>query len=574
MVNIIDKIVAYVDPKAGLERAQTRAKLNKTRGYDSSTKGRRGDGWTSGGNGSQNQDIQRSAKVIRERSIDGYKNNSNVFRAIRTITNNVVGTGIMPTPIPKPGEKEISKAELKKIKNAWELFVESCDFDEDLNFYGLQSLGARNTFMQGEIFVVRQRDAKNNPVPFKIQILEPHMCDIQKNTGMLVNRPDNFIVQGVEFDSRGRKVGYWLHEMDPKNEFVIKLAPKFVSKEDVIHVFYKEFPSQVRGIPAGTPAMLNMRDLSDYEDAALMSAKVAACHVAFTTQPAPDDPVNDGEGYEGDNENIEHLEPGIIQRLAPGEEVTFNTPPTPQSYGEYVSKNQQKNAAGYGITYEQMTGDMSNVNFSSGRMGWIEADRQVQDWQYNFYIQRFCKPIWTWFIEGLMLKGVINREVWAEWTPQGREMLDPVKETNGLVLKLKAGLISWTEACKQAGYNPDVVLTQIVNDRKMFEENGINVEWIIDKAAEENTAENGKSDLDNAKTTIDAYGVAVRAGAITPIQADEEHFRNMTGLPGMNEASEQAWRDAGGFRTPITLKVDEEPTKDGGEEVETAPIEK
>lgn len=489
MANLIDKLVAFVDPKAGLERVKSRAQYNKARGYESATKGRRGDGWNVGGNGSQNNDIQRSVKTIRERSIDGYKNNSNVFRAIRTIQNNVVGTGILPTPIPKPGDKEISKNELKKIKNAWELFVESCDFDETFNFYGLQALAARNTFMQGEIFVVRQRDAKNDPVPFKLQILEPHMVDIQKNSGLMVNRPENFIVQGVEFDSRGRKVGYWLYEMDPKNEFVIKLAPKFVPKDDIIQIFYKEFPSQIRGVAAGTPAMLNMRDLADYEDAALMSAKVAACHVAFTTQPAPDDPGIDGEGDEGEDDNIDHLEPGIIQRLAPGEEVTFNTPPTPQSFSEYVSKNQQKNAAGYGITYEQMTGDMSNVNFSSGRMGWIEANRQVEDWQYNFFIQQFCKGVWKWFIEGLMLKGVINREVWAEWTPQGREMLDPVKETNGLVLKLKSGLISWTEACKQAGYNPDTVLAQIINDKKMFEEAGVNVEWIIAKSEEENTTD-------------------------------------------------------------------------------------
>lgn len=296
---------------------------------------------------------------------------------------------------------------------------------------------------------------------------------------MITNRPGNYVIQGVEFDSRGRKVGYWMYKYDPKNEYMMRLAPEFVSKDDVIQVFYKEFPEQVRGIPAGTPAMLNMRDLADYEDAQIMLQKVASCHVAFTTQPAPDNDVL------GDDENsgiTDHLEPGLIQHLAPGEEVTFNNPPTAQGYGEYVSKNQQKNAAGYGITYEQLTGDMGNVNFSSGRMGWIEANRQVEDWQYNMFIQQFCKPIWKWFIEGLIVQGIINREFWAEWTPQGREMLDPVKETNGLILKLQAGLMSWTEVCKQMGYNPDAVLAQIKKDREMFTEAGIEVEWIISKA--------------------------------------------------------------------------------------------
>lgn len=485
MVNFLDRFVAFVSPKAGLDRVRSRMQYNRMRGYEAGTQGRRGDGWTSDKNKNQNTDIQRSATVLRERSIDGYKNNSNVFRAIRTIQNNVVGTGIMPTPMAKPGDKEISKMELKKIKNSWELFVESCDFDEVFNFYGLQSLAVRNTFMQGEIFVVRQRDAKNNPVPFKLQIMAPHMVDIQKNSWILTERKGNYVVQGVEFDSRGRKVGYWLYQYDPKNEYLMRIAPVFVSKEDVIQVFYKEFPEQVRGIPAGTPAMLNMRDLADYEDAQIMLQKVAACHVAFTTQPAPEDDIPG----DGTSSVTDHLEPGMIQHLSPGEEVTFNSPPTPQSYAEYVSKNQQKNAAGYGITYEQLTGDMGNVNFSSGRMGWIEANRQVEDWQYNMFIQQFCKPVWKWFIEGLIVNGVITREFWAEWTPQGREMLDPVKETNGLILKLKSGLISWTEACKQAGYNPDTVLAQIKKDKEMFEEAGVNVEWIIAEAEAETTEE-------------------------------------------------------------------------------------
>lgn len=479
MGNIIDFIVGYINPKAGIERERARNTYNKTRGYDAATKGRRGDGWAPGGSGSQNTDIQRSVKTLRERSINDYKNNSNTFKAVRVIGNGVVGTGIMPTPVPKPGDKPLSKLEIKKIKQAWELFIESCDWDETYNFYGLQGLAMRNTAMQGEVFIVRQRDASNSPVPFKIQILEPHMVDIQKSS--LVNvRKDHYVTQGVEFDGRGRKVGYWAYEFDPKNEYKIRVAPKFVPKDDMIQIFYKEFPSQVRGVPWGTPAALNQRDLSDYEDATLMSAKVAACHVMVTTEPLPED----GIGSDDERDNSDYMEPGMIKHLAPGEEVTFNTPPTPQNYKEFVTKNQQKNAAGWGITYEQFTGDMSEVNFSSGRMGWIEGHRQVEDWQYNFFIQQFCKPIWKWFIEGLMINGIINREVWADWTPQGREMLDPVKEMNGLILELKSGLISWTEACKRRGYNPDVLFEQIKTDKEMFEAAGVDVEWIINNAPE------------------------------------------------------------------------------------------
>jgi len=407
-MNIIDKVVLFVAPETGLKRLQAR---EKARGFDAATQSRRGDGWAKDGTSHQNNDIQRSVKYLRERSIDAYKNNSNAFSAINKITNNTIGTGIMPTPIAKPGDKPLSSLELKKIKTSWELFVESCDFDEAFNFYGMQTISMRTAAMQGELFVMRQRDAKNQPVPFKLQVLAPYMVDNQKSSLISTRADGNYIVQGVEFSAQGKKVGYWMHRYNPNNEFVMKLAPEFVPVDDVIQIFYKIYPEQVRGVPFGTSAMLNMRDLSDFEDAALMAAKVAACFAAFTTQPKPDENLPgtiDPSGlYSQDND---HIEPGTITYLNPGEEMTFTSPPTPQNFSEFVTKSQQKNAAGYGISYESFTGDYSNVNFSSGRMGWIEMQRQIEDWQYNFFIQQFCKGVWKWFIEGLQIQGIISRE--------------------------------------------------------------------------------------------------------------------------------------------------------------------
>jgi len=487
---------------------------------------------------------------LRERSIDGYKNNTNVFKAIRTIQNNVIGTGIMPTPVALPGESKLTDNELKKIKAAWEWFVQNSDFDEVFDFYGLQSLSMRNIAMQGEIFIYKQRNAKG-VVPFEMQVLGPHMVDHQKNSYFVTAREGNYIVQGIEFNSKGKKVGYWVHEYNPNNEYTLKIAPKFVPVEDMIQVFYKEYPEQVRGIPFGTSAMLNMRDLGDYEDAQLMLQKVSACHVAFTTKPAPTDDMGDDE-----ESSTDHMEPGMIEHLAPGEEVTFNSPPTPQGFSDYVSKNQQKNAAGYGITYEQLTGDMSKTNFTSGRMGWIEAQRQLEDWQYNMFIPQFCKKTWDWFIEGIVIKGIIKRKVGAEWTPQGREMLDPVKEMNGLILELKSGLVSWTEACKRRGYNPDVLMEQIKRDKQMFSTAGINVEWILEN---EKTVVDPSGDSvltpEEIKQIMDAYGVGVRAGVITPTEQDETFFRKIASYPEMTPAVVNAWLEDNGFRRPITLAV-------------------
>lgn len=59
--------------------------------------------------------------------------------------------------------------------------------------------------------------------------------------------------------------------------------------------------------------------------------------------------------------------------------------------------------------------------------------------------------------------------------------------------------------------------------------------------------------FDNLKAKIDAYGVAVRAGVITPTEDDEDYFRAEADLPAMSQAAKESWRKDQGTRRPITL---------------------
>ena len=77
-----------------------------------------------------------------------------------------------------------------------------------------------------------------------------------------------------------------------------------------------------------------------------------------------------------------------------------------------------------------------------------------------------------------------------------------------------------------------------------------------------------KSDLDFAtlKAKFDSYGVAVRAGSITPQKSDEDAFRAEAGLPEMSDSVTDAWVQDGGYRRPITLRSGSESKAD----IETA----
>jgi capsid protein len=79
----------------------------------------------------------------------------------------------------------------------------------------------------------------------------------------------------------------------------------------------------------------------------------------------------------------------------------------------------------------------------------------------------------------------------------------------------------------------------------------------IDLSSDENQqpdeSANERMKFDNLKAKFDAYGVAVRAGAITPAEVDEDAFRKEAGLPTMSPAVRGAWKEDKGYRRPITL---------------------
>lgn len=462
-MNLLDKAISYFSPQAALDRARARRvvdiiKNSGERRYEAASTGRRTNGWYAT-DGSANSETARGLHRLRNRSRDLVRNNPWASKAITVIENNTIGAGIRPS-LNYPDSYE------KKLKEIWSAWGETtkCDFAGRHNFYGLQDLAMRSVAESGEC-IIRKRRGGPGPIPIQLQVSEADVIDTSKNVDELTGR-SGYIIQGVEFDSSGRRVAYWLYDRHPADSF--DLMSKRVPAEDVIHLYQVERPGQVRGVPWGAPAMLRLRDFDDYEDAQLMRQKIAACFSVFVTDQA-------GDSLPGDNSDkdplTERVEPGIIQELAPGQDVSFADPPGPGTdYKDYSRNTLLAVAAGYGVTYEALTGDLSGVNFSSGRMGWLEFHRNVTKWQKKMFIPVFCETTWDWFENALEMKGVsTGAKGKVRWIPPRREMIDPVKETKALALMVRNGFISWQEAVRERGADPDDLLEELKKDADNFD---------------------------------------------------------------------------------------------------------
>lgn len=466
-LNAIDKFISYFNPSAGLRRAVVR---DNVRAYEAAGFGRRTKMFDNSNSSGPNLEISGALSTLRNRSRGMVRNNGWAKRAIVAITRNVVGEGIRPAPVG-------TRNQIKKAKQLWKNWAEStdCDWYGKSTFYGLQSLAMNGIAEGGDILILRRRvkSTKDNPIPIKIQLLESDMLDHYKDFDSYNGK--SYCRLGVQFSKDGILEGYWVYDTHPTDgtSFTTSTSSSFVSKEDCIHVYELLRIGQIRGIPMGVAAFIKLGDFSDYEDAQLLRQKIAACFVAFVsgdeTTPLDDDP-------------LQRLEPGIIEYLKAGETVTFGNPPPAEGYSEYSKKILQGIAAAYGITYEMLTMDYSNVNFSSGRMAKIDISGVFRNLQYNMLVPQMCVPVWDWFMQAAIMAGLTTTKIvcsCTDWTAPRVQQLDPTKETSARVLQIQAGLTTISECLREDGRDPEEFFEEYKQDMQRLKDLGITVSSIV-----------------------------------------------------------------------------------------------
>lgn len=435
-----------------------KGKKTKKRKYDSAAKTKRLSGWRTGF-GDANTMIAASLPQLRERARDLRRNNPIAHKGIALITNNVVGKGIV-TRISGPGSEF-----LQKEWNKWTQGI-MCDYDGRLNLAGIQRLLMDSTVESGEV-LIRKRFVNGN-FPIQYQVLESDFLSTSELDGK--TQSGNTIIQGVEFDGNGKRFGYHLYETHPGSivTTVTSLKTNLIPSNQVIHMFRPERPGQVRGVTWLAPIMIRLKDLDDFEDAQLMRQKIAALFTAFVHD------INAEVECEDTSDFGEVMEPGIIEELPPGKTVTFANPPSVENYKEFTSSVLHTIAAGLGVSYEALTGDLSEVNFSSARMGWLEMNRNITAWRDGLIIHQFLNTVVEDFKSMMAMRGVnVSDEVTFTHIPPKREMIDPTKEIPATIEAIRAGLTALSDEIAATGKDPDETLKKWQEDQEKTESMGL-----------------------------------------------------------------------------------------------------
>lgn len=504
-MNWLDRAILAVAPTWGANRVF--ARMAATRAFDIAKKARGGS--SSRPASGPNAEIAGTAGRGRNAARDFYRNNPYANAMIKKRAAKLVGTGITPL---LPSGDALSKTARAKLIKLWKLFVDQSDPEGRHDFYGQQLLAAKTWLTDGEclIRILRRNteDAKllKLVIPFQLRVMEIDYLDHQKTEQLAGG---NVVIMGIEYDRLGQRVGYWLFdqhpgELGPLNKIASTLKSSRVPASEIIHLFDRERPDQVRGMTSLAPVAMKLQDVEEYDEAALVGRKAAACHVAVFETPAavakPFAAAPAETAEKGADGPTKRLRPATILNTTPGQKVVFNSPPQDDTYPDYMRVHLRAIANGGGVMYEHLTGDLSDLNFSSIKAGMNDFHDQLDVDQHHILAWQLCRPVYVLFLEYCLVQELVSipaskLPVIPRWMMPRRRMADPTKEIPSNIEGLRSGQMFlpdiWAEQGEDVEERLDAMeaFNKALDQRKIVLDSDPRVEAKAAKAAAKKAAE-------------------------------------------------------------------------------------
>lgn len=451
--------------------------------------------------------------ILAARVHDLARNDGWASGGVSTIVDSVIGSGWRLSAKPNARaigiDPEAAAALADEIEAHWKVWANDIDFSCDaggrLNFGGLLALAFRHRCWDGEALAALDWIERPGAYATAVQIIHPDRLSNPNNA------PDTYYLRaGVELDERGAPVAYHFRGAHPGEAYFANLKVWTWDRVErrtpwgrarIVHAFEPQAAGQFRGVSPLAPILKKIRMLGRYDEAELQAAILNAVLAAFIT--SPNDPEQIAAAMGGDesgdaisNYNQTRLDwhrdapislPGVkVNFLASGEDVKLTNPNHPNSVFESFERTVLRNiATAIGVSYEQISKDWSQVNYSSARAGLLEIWRGFNARKDNF-AAAFAQPIYAAVLEEMIDRGDVKlpkgapsfyeaRTAWCEakWIGPGRGWVDPQKEALAALARIEGGLSTLEDELAEQGKDWVENLQQQARENAMRESLGI-----------------------------------------------------------------------------------------------------
>lgn len=504
--NALDRLVAYINPRAGARRAQARQVLAY---YEAAKADRLRKNRREAGSG--NTAVMRAGSSLRQQARHFEQNYDLALGALNILVGNIVGPrGIGVEPQPRRADGTIHDEFAREILALYKDWCRRPEVTARHDWPSAQRLLCRSWVRDGEVFAqhligpVSGLD-HGTRVPYSVEMLE---CDY---VPMELYGTQPMVVQGIQINAWGAPVAYRVYKADPTDIIgnVTALGQtKTIPAASMMHLANVHRIRQLRGVSAFATVLNRFDDLKDYEESERIAAKIAASMAAFIKKGTPDqyDTEKDATGTETARQI--KFRPGMVfDDLRPGEDIgTIDTNRPNPNLETYRSAQLKAAAAGTGTTGSAISKTYDGT-YSAQRQelveGWIGYAVLASE-----FASRIVRPVYESFIAAAVASGqlrvpadVVRATLEdAEYIPPQMPWIDPVKEAMGWRMLVRAGFASEPEVIRRRGGNPADTLEQIASWRRRAEERNLVFDSDAAKTSSAGTAQDYLRELADAKT--------------------------------------------------------------------------
>lgn len=427
------------------------------------------------GGSSGTQEARADLATLRRRARQLSRDNPYARRYLALLADNVVGPdGLTLQSRTVNASGQPNQALNRQIETAFRAWGApgQCTVEGRTSWPMLQARILQTVARDGECFVRMVRGFPNR-FGFALQLLDAELCDETYDRAARPGEPE--IRNGVAVDGWGRPLGYWLWTQHPDDHGQRRVR-QYLPASDVLHITMTDRLGQVRGLSWFAPVMLPLQMLYGYTEAELTAARTAAAKMGFITQ-SPDAP-----GIDPAQTEAVPLEaaPGVIDRLAVGEAFTPWDPTHPSgNFGPFLTAILHQVAAGWNVSHAGLTGDLSQVNYSSIRAGMLaERDR----WQalQRWFADHVCDPVFSaWFSMAILSPELtvpsadLRRYEAREWQARGWDWVDPQKDIEAQAAALAYGFTTRRAILASNGLDFEQLVTDTREERAFLETQGV-----------------------------------------------------------------------------------------------------
>jgi lambda family phage portal protein len=498
--SLLRRIVAAFRAPAAAPQAPRR----NTRMYAAARGNRMTGGYGMGGDSSADAELASSLTRLRAASRQMVRDSAYAKRARVVVVNNVIGSGVgMQAQVEtnRAGANGRVNADIESAFRDW-CCADSCHAGGALHFHDLERAAMAQVFEAGEVFIRKHRRAfGSGKVPLALELVEAERVPLD----IALPSADGKGVEtrmGIEQDEYGRAVAYWIRKKHPGDLRSTGGAADLyerVEADYILHLRIIDRWPQTRGEPWLHTSARKLNDMDQYSGAEVQAARASAMVFGTIKTPESDPSITSDE--EDDGSQVMDIEPGTIQQLNPGEELDFHSPNRPNTaLDPFMRYMLREVAAGTGVSYESLSRDYSQSNYSSSRLALLD-DRDLWKVLQQWWIRAFRAPLHKeWLRQAVYARAVpsVSVEQYAlnpakfeavAWKPRGWSWVDPTKEVKAYKEAIRAGLTSATDVIAATADGRDIedVIAALKREAELFKQAGITVD--TDVAAEQAAAQ-------------------------------------------------------------------------------------